>query len=101
MPVKRKAHDDTTDLESTENIGMHNGACNSSSDDVLGGKVDHGDVGVRPVGGDGEGRPAVGVQCTRATILSDSTVKRERFGDLSGWVKAGCAGNANKGKFMK
>ena len=120
LPVKRKTHDDTTDLQSTENDGMHNGAYNSemelkcvkvmkmknnryssNSEDVLGGKVDHGDGGVRPVGGDGVGRPAVGVQRAQVAILSDSTVKRERFGDLSSWVKAGCAGKANKGKFER
>ena len=117
LPVKRKANDENTSLQSTITNDRHNGANNyesefkririknnyhnSSSDDVLGGKVDHGDEGVRLVGGDGEGGQAVGVQRARATVLSDNTIKRERFGDLSGWVKAGCAEKANKGKFIQ
>ena len=43
----------------------------------------------------------MGVQRMLATVLSDNTIKRERFGDLTGWVKAGCAGKANKGKFIQ
>ena len=118
-PVKRKASDSdtTTSLQSTtsntRNISNYkseneakrtkfkNNIDSSSSSDVLGGKVDHGDGGVRLVGGDGEGGQAVGVQRARATVLSANTNNRERFGDLSGWVKTVCAGKAIEGKFVQ